>query len=359
MNSEERKTFMRTSVRLALLACASFVALAAANAAWAAYTPRLVVAGTSHALNANNSVVIGVSQGDNDDPTAKITINVPAGYQETLTQAPGTTIGVVQATVILRGAGGAKVDVTGTVVTDDPNRYLDPALNQCDRPTPRRHTAVWVLNVTIAGNPFRVPIYVDDVTNVPGISSQVALCLAGPVGTPSGTQLLSAAFVVNGVFRNPSAAAVYRWSALFTPFVPGTPNPNPLGTVESRAIVPLPIRVTVRARKVGRFVVISGSITIPGELVPSSVQIWSGATPRRVRRSGSARVTGVGRFTTRRVAPKRGRFFFYQARIDLNAVDITQQACTPPSPAPAGCVTATMTPVDVISNTVRVRLRRR
>jgi hypothetical protein len=350
---------MRMSVRLALLACASLVALAAANAAWAVYTPRLVVAGTSHALNSNNTVVIGVSQTANDDPTAKTTINVPAGYQETLTQAPGTAIGIVAGTVILRGAGGAEVNISGTVRADDPNRYLDPALNQCDKPAPVRHTAVWVLDVTIAGNPFRVPIYVDDVTNVPGLSARISLCLAGPVGTPSGTQLLSAAFSVQGVFRNPSSAKVYTWSSVFTPYVPNTPNPNLLGTVESRAVVPVPIRVSTKARRVGRFVIVSGTITIPGQLVPANVQIWAGATPRKLKRSGSAKVTGAGRFSARRRVPPRVRFWFYQTRIDLPAVDITQSACTPPSPAPAGCVTATMTPVDVTSNTVRVRLRRR
>jgi hypothetical protein len=350
---------MRMSVRLALLACASLIALAATNAAWAVYTPRLVIAGTSHALNANNTLVIGVSQTANDDPTAKITINVPEGYQETLTQAPGTAIGVVAGTVILRGAGGAEVNIQGAVRADDPNRYLDPALNQCDKPAPVRHTAVWVLDVTIAGNPFRVPIYVDDVTNVPGVSARISLCLAGPVGTPSGTQLLSAAFSVQGVFRNPSSAKPYTWSSLMTPYVPGTPNPNLLRTVESRAIVPMPIRVATKARRVGRFVIVSGTITIPGQLVPANVQIWAGATARRLRRSGSARVTGAGRFTVRQRVPRRARFWFYQARIDLPAVDITRSSCTPPSPAPAGCVTATMTPVDVRSNIVRVRLRRR
>jgi hypothetical protein len=351
---------MRMSVRLALLACASLVALAAANTAWAVYTPRLVVAGTSHALNANNTVIIGVSQSANDDPTAKITINVPEGYQETLTQAPGTAIGIVQGTVILRGAGGAEVNISGTVRADDPSRYLNPAVNQCDKPAPVPHTAVWLLEVTIAGNPFRIPIYVDDVTNVTGVSARISLCLAGPVGTPSGTQMLSAVFSVQGVFRNPSSAKVYTWSSLFTPYVPNTANPNLLGTVESRAIVPVPIRLTTKARKVGRFVIVSGTITIPGQLVPANVQIWAGSTPRRVKRSGSARVTGVGRFSVRRRAPRgKVRFWFYQARIDLPAVDITQSSCTPPSPAPAGCVTATMTPVGVISNTVRVRLRRR
>jgi hypothetical protein len=359
MNSEERNRSMRTSVRLALLACASLAALAVANTAWSAYTPRLIVGGTSHALKAKNTVVIGVSQSAADDPTAKITINVPAGYQENLTQPAGTTIGEVEGRVILRGAGGAEVDIRGTVKTDDPARYLDPTLNQCDKPLPVRHSAVWVLDVTIAGNPFRVPLYVDDVTTVPGVSARISVCFAGPVGTPSGTQLLSAVFAVQGVFTNPTAAAEYKWNGLFTPYVPGTATPNPLGTVESRAIVPVPIRIRLQARKRGRFVTITGTVTIPGALVPSSVQIWSGANPTKLKRAGSGRVSSRARFSVKRRAPKRGKFTFFQARIDLPAVDITQDGCAPPSPAPAGCKTATMTPVFVRSNTMRVRLRLR
>jgi hypothetical protein len=345
---------MRTSLRLALLACAGLVALAVANAAWAAYTPRLIIGGTTHALRVENSVVISVSQDENDDPTAKIDITVPEGYVENFTAAPGTEIGIVEATLKLHELGGVKVDVSGQVRADNPANHTS---NAC---APGLHTAVWLLQVTLQGQAITVPIYVDDVPNVPTRSARIQLCLAGPIGTPRGAQLLSASFLVRDVFTNPSTAAVYTWSAFFTPYNPGTPTPNPPGTVESRAVVPIPIRVRVlRARKSGRNVTITGAVTIPGDLVPASVQIWAGTSSRRLRRSGSARVAGAGRFTARRRAPRRARFAFYQARIDLPPVDITAQACATPSLAPRGCVTGTMTPVTLRSNTVRVRLRRR
>jgi hypothetical protein len=352
---------MRISARLALLACASLVALVVANAAWAAYTPNLVVV-SSNRLGATAPLAIGVSQSSTDDPTARISISVPAGYQETLTQSPGTRIGVVRGTVILRGAADAQVDVSGNVLADDPRKddYVNPARNRC---APGLHSAVWVLTVTVAGSPVNVPIYVDDVTNVAGVSARITLCLAGPFGTPSGSQLLSAAFSVEGVFRNPSSRAVYTWSGLFTPYTPGTPNPNVLGTVEARALVPLPVTVTLRAIKRGRNITLTGNVALPGAFVPSSVQVWAGSTTRRLRRSGSARVSNVtSRFSNRRRAPRRARFWFYQVRIELPAIStsqITTEACRAPSLAPRGCVSGTLSPISVRSNAVRVRLRRR
>lgn len=353
---------MRISVRLALFACASLVALVAANAAWAAYAPNLVVVG-SHQLGARTGVAIGVSQANTDDPTARITINVPAGYQETLTQAPGTRIGSVEGVVILRGAGNAEVGVEGNVVADDPNKneYVNPAVNRC---APGVHSAVWVLTVSLAGTPVNVPIYVDDVTTVPGVSARITLCLAGPIGTPSGSQLLSAAFDVNGVFRNPTSRAVYTWSGIFTPYTPGTPSPNALGTVEARALVPLPVTVTLKAVKRGRNVTLTGSVSLPGVFIPSAVQIWAGSTARRVKRSGSARVSNsTTRFSNKRRAPRgKARFWFYQVRISISAVgggQITSEACKAPSAAPRGCVSGTLTPINVRSGIVRLRLRRR
>ena len=353
---------MRTSVRLALLACTSFVALAVANAAWAAYTPNLVVV-SSHKLGARSTVAIGVSQSDTDDPTARISINVPTGYEETLTQAPGTEIGALAATLILRGTGNAQVDVTGRVVADDPRKddYVNPARNRC---APGLHSAVWVATVVLpTGQNLPVPIYVDDVTNVAGVSARITLCLVGPIGTPSGAQLLSAAFAVNGVFRNPSRRAVYTWSGIFTPYTPGTPNPNVLGTVEARALVPLPVTLTLRTVKRGLNITLTGNVSLPGVFVPSSVQMWAGSTTRRLRRSGTARVSNVtSRFSNRRRAPKRARFWFYQVRINIPAIStsqITAEACKSPSVAPRGCVSGTLSPIDVRSSVVRVRLRRR
>jgi hypothetical protein len=286
---------------------------------------------------------------------------VPARYQENLTQTPGSAIGLVRGTVILRSLGEAQVAISGTVVVDDRTKddYVNPAKNRC---APGLHSAVWVLDVTIAGVPFRVPIFVDDVTTVPGVSATMQLCLAGPVGTPNGTQLLSASFAVTGVFTNPSSAGVYRWSGIFTPYAPGTPSPNPPGTVEGRALVPLPVSLAIKANKKATNVSLTGKVNIPGGFLPARVEIWAGGSVSRLRRAGSAAVnTSTLRFKTTRRAPKK-RFWFYQARVSIppsTSDAIRTEACRGPSQAPRGCVSGTMTAIEVRSNVVRVRLRRR
>jgi hypothetical protein len=346
---------MRTSLRLLLLACASVFSLAFANAAWAAYAPNLLVASERQTLGARTTVLIGVAQSRADDATAKIDISVPTGYSEQLTAPPGTVIGSVFATVILRGAGDAEAEVRGQVRADNPASHVS---NRC---APGLHNAVWILEVTLAGTPVQVPIYVDDVTNVPGTSARIQLCLLGPAGTPSGSQVLSAIFDVRDVFTNPSSRAAYQWSALFTPYNPGSPIPNAAGTVEARAVVPLPVTITMTTKRKGRVVTISGRVNLPGNAIPARVEIWSGPSTRRLRRVTRARVNSAGRFTIRRRVGKRTRTQFYQARLDTPFADAMPfGACqTPPPRVPRGCVSATFAALDVRGPVRRVRFRRR
>lgn len=344
---------MRTSLRLLVLACASVLSLAFANTAWAAYAPDLIIASQRQALGAPTTVLIGVAQTANDDPTAKIDIFVPAGYSEQLTASPGTVIGEVGADVILRGAGNAEVEVQGQVRADNPASHVS---NQC---APGAHTAVWILEVTLAGTPIRVPIYVDDVTTVPGVSARIQLCLAGPIGTPSGAQLLRAFFDVRSVFTNPTSRNAYKWSALFTPYNPGSPIPNAAGTVEARAVVPLPVTITMTAKRKGRVVTIRGRVNVPANFAPAQVEIWAGPSSRRMRRITRARVRN-GAFTIRRRVGRRTRVQFYQARLTVSG-DVTPfgHCQTPPPRAPRGCVSASFTVIDIRGPARRVRFPRR
>ncbi len=346
---------MRTSLRLTLVACASLFALAFANAAWSAYEPNLLIASERQSLSSPTAMIIGVSQTRDDDATAKINISVPEGYNERLVASPGTVIGNVTANVILRGAGNAEVEVTGQVKADNPASYTS---NQC---APGLHQAVWVLEVTLAGTPVRVPIYVDDVSGVPGTSARIQLCLAGPIGTPSGSQLLSAVFEVRDVFTNPSTRNAYIWSALFTPYNPGSPLPNAAGTVEARAVVPLPVRITLKARRKGRVVTLTGKVDLPGTAIPSTVEIWVGPTSRKLRRVARVKVRANGTFTIRRPrVGKRTRIQFYQARLDTPFANAESfgYCQTPPPRAPRGCVSATFAALDVRGSIIRMRFPR-
>jgi hypothetical protein len=350
---------MRTSIRLLVVLCVSVAALMSANAAWAVYEPNLRVATISNSLNTPSILVVGIAQTPSDDATAKLDIFVPEGFNEQLTATPGTTIGAVSGAVIARNLGNAEIEFQGVVRADNPATYLN---NPCTRqPTP--HGAVWVLEVTIAGTPFRVPIYVDNVTTIPGVSARMQVCLAGPVGTPNGTQVLRAAFAVQGVFQNPPTRGVYTFSGLFTPYVAGSATPNPVGTVESRAIVPLPVSVTLRTQRRGRRVIVSGRINIPGNALPATVELWTGPTARRLRRVARLRVRANATFTTTRRYSRRTRIQFFQVRINNGFADASGapfNACaSPPSRAPAGCVSAWFTALDVRSSVRRVRFPRR
>src|SRR5215218_2092267 len=346
---------MRTSIRLSLVACASLVALAFTNAAWSAYQPNLLIASQRQSLSSPTNMLIGVSQSRDDDATAKIDISVPAGYGERLVAPPGTVIGDGVANVILRGTGNAEQQVTGQVRADNPASYTS---NTC---SPGLHQAVWVFEVTLLATPVRIPIYVDDVTTVPGMSARMQLCLDGPIGTPSGSQFLTVIFEVQGVFTNPSTRRAHLWSALFTPYSPGSTLPNAAATVEARAVVPLPVRITMKAKRKGRVVTLTGKLDLPGNAIPATVEIWAGPSARKLKRVARARVSSTGTFTIRRPrVGNRTRIQYYQARLDTPFANAEAfgHCQTPPPRAPTGCVSATFAALDVRGRIIRMRFPR-
>ena len=89
---------MRKSIRAALFACAALSTLALASSALAAYTsPKLVVGSlTPQAAGSGGPVRVGVTVANTDDPTARVQIYIPAGYQIG-TPGAGTKLGDVTA----------------------------------------------------------------------------------------------------------------------------------------------------------------------------------------------------------------------------------------------------------------------
>jgi hypothetical protein len=326
---------MRRFIRLAIAAGAAVSALAFSGSAWAAYSPSLTVTSQTSAPGRPTAVVLGHVQAATDDATAKDTIYAPPGYGVNLTQAAGTRIGNVSARLILRQGGNAEVDVEGQVIADNPALYLN---NPCTRsPTP--HGAVWKLNITVAGTPLTVPIYVDAVTAGPEAtfaSAKIQLCLAGPIGTPAGAQLLFAFFDVNGVFTNPSTTTDRVWHALYTPYVAGTPTPNPAGTTEGQAVVPGRVNLSVKSKSLKR-----GRVTISGKLLVSGrpyrgavIELYIGN-----RKVSQTRTKANGSYTFRRKIKKRTRF-------GVQVLELADLALPCPGPAlpfaPQGCRSASI-----------------
>ena len=325
---------MRRFIRLAVLACAALAALAFAGGAFGAYSPTLAARSLTNAPGRPTTMLIEHYQDVNDDATAKDTIYVPLGYGVNLTQPVGTPIGRIGALLVLRQAGNAQVEVEGTVVADNPANYPQ-ATNRC---TPgQAHEAVWRADVTVAGTPLQVPLYVDHVSAGPEAafaSAKIQLCLAGPIGTPAGAQLFDAIFEVNGVFTNPTSTGRRIWHALFTPYIAGTPTPNPAGTIESQAWVPASVSLSLAVKRLKRgFVLLQGRLSVDGSgIFGPRVEFYVGN-----RRVGRATIRRPGRYSFRTRIKRKTRF---QARV--NIIGNLSSCPGPAIGAPQGCRTASL-----------------
>ena len=342
---------MRNPIRLLVLACVSFIALAVAGTALAAYTPRLIINQQTYRPGAAGGVEIFASIPQAHDATAKLMIIAPPGYTATLTQAPGARIGSVVARVKANALGGAILPLTGNVTVGNPaDPTLQAAATRCT--TTPTHQAIWILNLTLQGQSLQVPVYVDVIGGV----IRLQVCLGSPHvpeaqgGARFGAQLVVADFTVLGVFRNATARGTYGWSGLFTPYVAGTATANAPGTVESRAIVPLPYGLTISRAK-GTGVRLTGTLTAAGRPLQSArPEIYAAPNGRvqgRLVTRGSA-TNRAGRYNARRRAVTRATWF----HAEFGPADLGAAGCAGQSLAPAGCVTSTLAPV--ISNTIKV-----
>jgi hypothetical protein len=328
---------MKKSLRMALLACASFTGLALAGPALAAYNPSLTIEQSSYKPGAAITADVFIAAPQDDDPTAKLTIFSPAGYGAVLTQAPGTKIGKVVALVKAKALGGALLPLAGDVLVANP---VDPAIQaaalRCTGITTNQ--ANWVLNTQLQGQTVAIPVFVNKVG--PLVTQQV--CLPSPDIPPTsggatfGAQLVFADFTVKGVFTN-AAKGGYEWAGIFTPYTPGTGTPNPTGTNEWRTYVGLPSSLTLTKAKAKKGLKLVGKLTVQGlnttgvrlglysgrkaQPAPNAV---SGGTGKRIVRT--AKLPASGKYSIARPSVKFTTFF--QTRFENYGT-----TCTGPSPS--------------------------
>jgi hypothetical protein len=108
-------------------------------------------------------------------------------------------------------------------------------------------------------------------------------------------------------------------------------------------------------------VTLTGTIDLPGNAIPATVEIWAGPSPRKLKRVARARVNATGTFTIRRPrVGKRTRIQYYQARLDTPFANAESfgHCQTPPPRAPQGCVSATFAALAVSGRIVRTRFPR-
>jgi hypothetical protein len=276
---------MTKRIRVAFLGAASLVALAFAGSALAAFSPKLTVTNAAQSAGSSGGLTIDVRVNQTDDPTAKVSIYVPNGYQ-LASPNPGTKLGDVKATAQAADLGGAVLPLTGELLAVDPSQFATQQA-ACGVATV---AATWVLHLTAAGQTLDVPMFV--VQNTPPEATvgqfKLVVCLPPPdvpVGTPGratfGAKLLSATFT-SSAFTNPTSAGEYRWTSAWTPYTPTTGKPNAAGSVEVQSLVRLPAQLALTARKTRVF----KNVRVKGKTVK---QLWTRvAVVARVSENGQA-----------------------------------------------------------------------
>jgi hypothetical protein len=335
---------MKSSIRLALLVCASFVGLAFAGPALAKYDPSLTIEQTSYKVGAPTSVDVFIASSQDSDATAQMRIFSPAGYSATLTQAPGTKIGTVVAIVKAKALGGALLPLSGDVLVANPaDPNIAAASVACTHVAATSHTAIWVLNTSLQGQTIAIPVFVDQAA--PYVIQTVCLPspdVPEPAGAKFGAQLVLADFTIKGVFTNAGSNGGYEWAGVYTPYTPGTANPNAPATVQWRTYVGLPTSLTLKKAKAKRGFKLVGQLKIAG-LNPAGVRLnlyggkkarpapsaLAGGTGKRMARSG--KLPRTGKYSIARPNVKFATFF--QARFENYGTQCTGSlAGLPPVP---------------------------
>lgn len=258
----EEGEYMRKTIRFALLLSASVASLAFAGSALAAFSPKLIVSSTTpQAAGGGGPVRLGVLANNSDDPTARVTIYVPTGYQLG-SPAVGTKLGDVTATASAADLGGAILPLTGQLLVVDPNAFTaaqKAGMTQCLQGATQSQT--WDLRLTAAGQTLDIPMYVlaGSATDVAaGYQTKLLVCLPPP-DVPAGTagraqfgaKLLSATFSASAITQ-PAASGDFRWTSLWTPYNPGKGTVNAAGSVETQSLrhIPTQVKLTVTKKKV-------------------------------------------------------------------------------------------------------------
>ena len=247
---------MKRTIRVALLAGAALVSLAFAGSAFASFAPKLVVSAATPQAAGGGATRIGVLASNADDPTAKVSIYIPAAYGLGA-PAAGTKLGDVTATAAAADLAGAILPLTGELDAISPTSTTSAAASACGISP----SQTWNLHLTAAGQVLDIPMFV--VTSAPpelasGYQAKLVVCLPPPdvpSGTPGravfGAKLLSASFTSSAVTQ-PTAGGDFRWTSLWTPYNPGKGTVNAAGSVEVQAYRHLPTQValTVTTKKV-------------------------------------------------------------------------------------------------------------
>ncbi len=287
---------MKGWIVTAAVAFAALAAVVAVPSALAAYaSPKLEVTQTAR------GVVLKASLSPDDDPTARVAINVPVGTTVTTSQAPGTVLGPVRAVIRSLDNFGLDVPLEGTLVVAGPAQIAPDQQARCIGST--APLATWLMTMSALGQTLTVPTYVLRQTQPQFGPAFLVICLPPPdvpSGTPGrsplGAKVHSAELTVNGVFGRVASGA---WISSWVPYNPGAGTPNVAGAVVAPAAI-APGAVTLRARAAGKGALVTGSVTQGGAPRPgATVTVRGGSVRSKLRATKRVKVSASGTFTAR------------------------------------------------------------
>src|SRR3954451_6921753 len=220
---------MRSTLRLALLLGATVASLAFAGSALAAFAPKLVVSSAApQAAGGGGPTRIGVTVANTDDPTARVSIYIPTGYQ--IATAAAGKLGDVTATASAAALAGAGLPLTGELDAIAPTPTTASQAAQCGVAP----SQTWNLHLSAAGQNLDIPLFVAAGTTAEaaaGFQTKLVVCLPPQQTAQFGVKLLSATFTSSAITQ-PTATGDYRWTSLWTPYLAGGTAVNPAGSVE-------------------------------------------------------------------------------------------------------------------------------
>jgi hypothetical protein len=348
-----------------VVAAAALATLAFANSALAANTGTFSVVHSPQTLATSAATTIEVTVPQSDDPIAAVNIYSGTGYTLNLSQAAGTGIGTVTATAFSRD-NNLTLPLEGTVTTADPNAAANLAGSAQCTGLPKSQ-AVWVMNLSVAGQTLAIPIYVNATDGAPDQALggyRMSICLPPPdvpVGTPGrsfqGAQLLSAKLTVTGVFTTPASGGLIKWESLFTPYNPGKGTANRAGTFEARAFVPMPIILGLHRSYVVKTNTwkLNGKVTEGGQPVGGlQITIRRGPSATKLTSRSTTKTDANGNWSTSgHLTPKRTTYFQITASQPIRPNTDTGCATPATTAAPAGCVSSTISSWNTKSTTLK------
>ena len=261
----------------------------------------------------------------------------------------------------LCGVSSFVVRSPATIQTDNPANYV---ANPC---APGAHQAVWLMVLTASNQTLKVPMYVDSITSGPEAafaSMKIQVCLPSPDVPPEqggatfGAKLVTAQLnFISGIWTNPATRGAYAFSSIATPYDVNSGTIRPDQTVEARGIVQLPVSLSLNAKAGTRgTVVLSGGIAAAGRAAAAAIRLYAGPTSKRTK-VVSSKASRAGKYAFR-VRVRKTTFFKTSATAPQR--NVTAAGCAAPSPAPGGCVSATLEPFQVLSpHMVKVIVRKR